>query len=218
MVVRKPILRPADFERMVERGELGENDSFELVQGELLALTPASHYHARVCIAISSSLAPFARQIGAAVLSESAGYVVGATREAVRSPDVSLVTRERMAILPAGRAFGTEAPDLAIEVLSPEQHGESYARPKVAEYLAAGGTVVWLVDPDNRTVRVYERGASEYSIYPAESEIHTRRNRAGVFRDCELVLSLSTPLRLATSCARRPYGARHLDKAGCKGG
>jgi Uma2 family endonuclease len=171
MVTKKRLLTPRDFECMVEAGRLDDDTAYELVQGEVLALSPASHYHAQICVFISAVLLRFALQIGAIVLSESAGYVVGADRQQVRSPDVSLITRERAAILPAGHAFGTEAPDLAVEVLSPEQHGESYARPKVAEYLAAGGRVVWLVDPDSRTVRVYERGASEYSIYPAESEI-----------------------------------------------
>ncbi len=56
-------------------------------------------------------------------------------------------------------------------MLSPEQHGEAYARPKVAEYLAAGAKVVWLVDPDAQTVRVYEPNRDDYAIHSVETEI-----------------------------------------------
>jgi len=98
--------------------------------------------------------------------------MVGARRQQVRSPDVSLVTRQRLHILPPGKVLATEAPDLAVEVLSPEQHGEAHARPKVAEYLAAGAKVVWLVDPDSTTVRAYEPNRDEYAIYSADTEIN----------------------------------------------
>lgn len=172
MVVRKPLLTPAEFEGMLARGELDADAFLELADGEIVCLSQANLYHNRVCIAIIAVLLPFAKRIRAELFSEGAGFMVGARCQQVRSPDVLLVTRERLRIVPAGGVLGTEAPDLAVEVLSPEQHGEAYARPKVAEYLAAGAKLVWLVDPENRTVRVYERDRTEYAIYPAEVEIN----------------------------------------------
>jgi Uma2 family endonuclease len=41
----------------------------------------------------------------------------------------------------------------------------------VPEYLAAGAKVVWLADPDAKTVRVYEAGKAEYVIYSGDAEI-----------------------------------------------
>jgi Uma2 family endonuclease len=64
-----------------------------------------------------------------------------------------------------------EAPDLAVEVLSQEQQGEAYARPKVAEYLAAGSKVVWLVDYEARNVRSYQAGKAEYTVYSGDDVI-----------------------------------------------
>jgi Uma2 family endonuclease len=120
MVVRKPLLKPDDVERMVKCGELDSDTKVELVDGELVALTPASHYHAQVCIEISSALHPYARSINARLLDSSAGFRVGSKHQQVRSADVSLVVQERSTILPVGRAIATEAPDLAVEVLSPD--------------------------------------------------------------------------------------------------
>ena len=167
----KPLLMPADIERMLKCGEIDPEANFELVGGEIIWLTPAEYYHAQVCSAITGELWPFAKRIGAALLDGSAGFMVGAQLQQIRCPDVSLITKERLHILPRGRVVGSAASDLAVEVLSAEQHGEAYARPKVAEYLAAGAKVVWLVDPDNRTVRAYEPNSGEYALYSANVEV-----------------------------------------------
>ena len=49
------------------------------------------------------------------------------------------------------------APTLAVEVLSPSDTQE-YIRDRVALLLKAGVKVVWLVDPDDQTVRVRRKG------------------------------------------------------------
>ena len=73
--------------------------------------------------------------------------------------------------MPRDAVWGEEGPDLCVEVLSPEQHGEAYARSKVAEYLDSGAKVVWLVDPEQRTARVYEAGKREFATYSGDAEI-----------------------------------------------
>jgi Uma2 family endonuclease len=49
------------------------------------------------------------------------------------------------------------APDLAVEVLSPSNRAGAI-RDKVADYLAAGCSLVWVVDPRRRRVSVHEPG------------------------------------------------------------
>src|SRR5262249_22182080 len=89
----------------------------------------------------------------------------------IRSADVSLTLKERRHIFEGSRLWATEAPDLAVEVISAEQYGEPYARQKVPEYLAAGARVVWLANPDSRTVRVFEAGRDEVTTYSGDAEI-----------------------------------------------
>jgi Uma2 family endonuclease len=73
----------------------------------------------------------------------------------VRLPDVSFVSWEHFPNrrLPAGRVLGV-APDLAVEVLS-EGNTEAEMERKLNEYFEAGVQIVWLVDPETRTARVY---------------------------------------------------------------
>ena len=172
MVVVKQLLTPTDFVRMIERGELDEDAWCELVDGEVICLQSPPWYHASVVMAVALTLGNFAREIGALLLSESAGFIVGDKHQQVRQPDLSLVSKERLRILPAGQRLATDAPDLAVEVLSGDQHTEAYAKRKVAEYFAAGSRVVWLVDSDSRTVRVYEAGRAEYSAYSGEAQVN----------------------------------------------
>jgi len=73
----------------------------------------------------------------------------------VRAPDVSFISWKRMPNQELGReAIASLAPDLAVEVLSPS-NTEAEIGQKIQEYFGAGGKLVWIVDPNARTVRVY---------------------------------------------------------------
>jgi Uma2 family endonuclease len=73
----------------------------------------------------------------------------------VRLPDVSFVSWKHF----PDRQLPDEqipdlVPDLAVEILSPSNTSAEMDR-KVREYFQAGTSLVWLVDPRARTVRVY---------------------------------------------------------------
>ena len=75
-----------------------------------------------------------------------------------RGPDVGVLRLDR---LPDGRAprgaAAPVSPDLAVEVLSPDNtRGEM--RNKRAEYFAGGSRLVWIVDVVHRSVAVYTSG------------------------------------------------------------
>jgi Uma2 family endonuclease len=89
----------------------------------------------------------------------------------IRSPDVSLVLRER---LPEGKppqGFLEGAPDLAIEVLSPNEDWAELGR-KLGEYFASGSKEVLLVDPEKHMVTVY-KSLTEVRVFYADDEIST---------------------------------------------
>jgi Uma2 family endonuclease len=90
-----------------------------------------------------------------AVLSNDSGFVLSTSPDTVRGPDVAFVTRERLAsFVDRSKAF-PGAPDLAVEVRSPSNTAaEIHA--KVAEYLAAGTRLVWVVDSEVRTITAYK--------------------------------------------------------------
>ena len=72
----------------------------------------------------------------------------------VRKPDASFIARGR---LPDGRpslGFETVPPDLAVEVISPNDIFYEVDA-KVEEYLRAGVQLVWVVNPEARTIAVH---------------------------------------------------------------
>jgi Uma2 family endonuclease len=73
----------------------------------------------------------------------------------VRIPDVAFIRWEQFPNRQIPRTpVPSLAPDLAIEVLSPSNTEEEMER-KRQDYFGAGCKLVWLVDPDARTVTVY---------------------------------------------------------------
>jgi hypothetical protein len=84
----------------------------------------------------------------------------------VRAPDVAFVRRERLSD-PPPRGFAALAPDLVVEVQSPDDRpGELLS--KVGDWLEAGTALVWVVDPENRTARVYRADGSQDALSEAE--------------------------------------------------
>jgi Uma2 family endonuclease len=77
----------------------------------------------------------------------------------VRKPDVSFIRLERMPEGPSSDGYAHIAPDLAVEVVSPNDLWHE-VQAKVDEYLDAGVTLVWVIDPEARTVYVHRRDGS----------------------------------------------------------
>ena len=74
----------------------------------------------------------------------------------VRKPDVSFIRRGRLPgeRLPKGHC--PIAPDLAVEVTSPRDLSSRTIK-KIQEYLQAGVSLVWLVDPGTRIVQIHRK-------------------------------------------------------------
>lgn len=88
--------------------------------------------------------------------------------ERVFQPDVTFATHERRAVPGRNqRKFLWTAPDLAIEVLSPEQDAGEFAD-KLLFYLLHGVRMVWVVNPWERTVRVYRPGEDSRLLGPGD--------------------------------------------------
>ena len=87
----------------------------------------------------------------------------------VRIPDVSFVRWEKF----PGRHLPREpipdlAPDLAVEVLS-EGNTAGEMKRKLKEYFLAGAALVWLVDPEKRTVAVHTAPDSSTVLTEADT-------------------------------------------------
>src|SRR5690349_10831178 len=97
------------------------NKRTELINGVLVVREPAGYRHGRIATALTLAIGSFVRQhqLGD-VLAAETGFKLTSQPDTVRAPDVAFVSRER--IPEQTRGFPATAPDLAVEVLSPEDH------------------------------------------------------------------------------------------------
>lgn len=126
----------------------------ELLHGLLVREPPVGYRHARVVARLTHLLDAWSATAGhGTVLAGDAGFVLARDPDTVLAPDIAFVLKARCPG-PETEAFYFEGPpDLAIEVLSPGDRA-SRIDAKVADYLAAGVRMIWLVDPHARLVRV----------------------------------------------------------------
>ena len=90
----------------------------------------------------------------AVVLAGDTGFILHREPDTVRAPDIAVIRRERYEALEDETRAIPGPPDLAVEVVSPSNR-PAEIRSKVADYLAAGASLVWVVDPENQTVTTY---------------------------------------------------------------
>ena len=141
----------------------------ELVAGELREMTPAGWQHGRIAGNIAGELRAYVRahRLGVMATAE-ASYRLFADPDTVRIPDVSFARQERVDEIGDPTGCWPGVPDLAFEVISPNDR-YSEVRPTVDEYLAAGTPMVVLVDPRNREVVVFHASGARLEL--AEDDV-----------------------------------------------
>ena len=127
---------------------------WELVEGELRHLSPVGYLHALVVAFIAQRLRTFVESEGLGdVLAGDPGFVLRRGPDTLRAPDVCFLRAHRVSALPP-RGFVDGAPDLSVEVVSPEDRWPEVER-KARQFLEAGAVAVWAIDPERRTARTY---------------------------------------------------------------
>jgi Uma2 family endonuclease len=137
----------------------------ELVDGRIV-VSPAGYRHGRIAMRLGSLITVYAmeRSLGD-VLDSSTGFRLPGGN--VRSPDVAFVAAGRVpSRAPAGFFDGT--PDLAVEILSPDDNAREVLD-KVGEYLKAGTCLVWVIDPDRRSAAIYRSLTDVQRLTEADS-------------------------------------------------
>jgi Uma2 family endonuclease len=147
-------------ERLVTAEEIAKKPpryACELVEGRIVRLSPAGGRHGVVIGRINRVVSRFVdrKKLGL-VTSGETGFFVRRDPDTVRAPDLAFVSHATIARFEkADETFFPGAPDLAIEVLSPDDSWEAVEK-KVGEYLSAGSKLVWVVSPEAEKVYVYE--------------------------------------------------------------
>src|SRR6476469_8775505 len=128
---------------------------YELINGELITTSAAGHDHGRISIRLSSPLAQFVweNDLGE-VFSSDTGFQLSSKPDTVLAPDVSFIGRDRVQKVGRLQGYWLGPPDIAVEVLSPEQR-DAYIKKRVAQWLSFGTKEVWIINPRTSTLTVH---------------------------------------------------------------
>ena len=93
------------------------------------------------------------------VFDSSTGFTLPST--AVRSPDVSLVLKEKWEALSQDekRKFAHLCPDFVIEIVSPTDNLQT-VQSKMMEWMEQGASLGWLLDFENKKAWIYKGGTA----------------------------------------------------------
>ncbi len=124
----------------------------ELLRGEVITMPPPQGLHGGTQALIAHLLLSVVRPRKLGWVRTESGMRMERDPDSVFGPDIAFLSISRFPTPPEG--YIEIPPDLVIEVLSPEDR-RKHVREKLKNYVKNGVKVVWLVDPEMRTVTVY---------------------------------------------------------------
>ncbi len=141
----------------------------ELVRGVVVTMPPPGFRHGARQGKVYKILDHYGTtsKRGRAVV--ESGMLTEQDPDSVRGPDVSFWSAERLPLDQEPEGYPAVAADLCVEILSPGNRWPQILV-KLAEYFAAGVRMVWIVDPEDRTVKVY-RSVDQGRIYHESAEL-----------------------------------------------
>jgi Uma2 family endonuclease len=153
-----------------ELAQLPDDGLYELVRGELRTMCPSGRKHGRIAARLAWRLGQYveANGLGEIAIAE-AGFLIARNPDTVLVPDVGFISTERAASASENEIYWPFAPDLAVEVVSPnDRSGE--VKEKVHTWLAAGTRLVIIIEPRKQLVTVY-RSPTENVVLTTDDEL-----------------------------------------------
>ena len=131
----------------------------QTAKGDLAIMSPAGGETSKRNADLITYLNLWAKQDKSGIVFDSSGGFK-LPNGAIRSPDVAWVKKSRLQPLTARQKekFIPLCPDFVIELRSPTDHLPDL-QAKMAEYMANGAALGWLIDPEERTVWVSRPGS-----------------------------------------------------------
>lgn len=120
--------------------------------------------HGEVQLSLGSLIKVFLKtnKIGR-VLPES-GVITERKDDTVRGPDISYYSKERLPLDKRVVGYHDQPPDLCVEVVSPS-NTRKQLREKIKEYFFAGVRMVWVVEPEDRSVTILRAPDEGRTLY-----------------------------------------------------
>ena len=161
---------------------------YEIVDGQPEEKEMPGARHSGICARLAIELGVYLKANRLGGLYVEGSFQIGANE---RIPDLAFVSAPRMPPEGEPDTKWPMAPDLAVEVISPNDLYEKvYA--KALEYLTAGVKQVWLVSPEHHTVTLY-RSATDITAFPEDRDLVSEDLLPGFH--CSLREIFTSPVR-----------------------
>ena len=166
--LRNMIIRPENS--ITTAGQLlampDDGNRYELNQGVLVMMSPAGSEHGSVAGNLFGELFNHVRSLNLGrTYAADTGFRISSSPDTVRAPDAAFVSHERLATIEPTDGYLPLAPDLVVEVVSPND-SSSAVESKAKQWLDAGTKIVLVADPANQSLRVY-RDKSQIQVLEA---------------------------------------------------
>lgn len=137
---------------------MGSDAPYELIEGELVRVSPAAIKANYVLVTLIGELRSFVRprRLGRLSVGEG-GYLLESDPDSVVAPDIGFVRRQRLPDPIPDRGYLPVTPDLVVEVISPTDERGEIDR-KQALYDRVGVPLVWWIDPHRETATIRRLG------------------------------------------------------------
>ena len=157
--------QPMSDEAFIEFCSEHPDLNFEMsAEGEIIVMEPTCFFSGARNSEVDFQLRSWAKKDGRGIVCDSSTGLVLANG-ARRSPDASWTLKSRIT---RREGFLHLCPDFVIELKSPSDRTRTL-RAKMAEYMANGAQLGWLIDAEKRTVSVYRPEREPETLTGVES-------------------------------------------------
>jgi Uma2 family endonuclease len=136
---------------------------YELDHGRLVTMPPPGNIHGAATSKFVAALVYLGENRGFGKARDEVGVLLRRNPDHLLGPDAVFIANASLPIRTSPEGYLETIPDLVVEVRSKNDSAPAMQR-RVDDYLAAGVRIVWVADPDARTVTAHRPGA-EPKVY-----------------------------------------------------
>jgi len=159
---------------------LSDDKRYEVIEGELIEMYAPRIMHQEILVNLTIELGNYLKK-------NKIGKIYIAPCDVVLSdintfqPDLLFVSQENLNIIKEKAIIGT--PDLIIEILSPSNKAHDMVK-KFKLYEKFKVKELWIIDPDDKSIKIYSLKADKLALYSESSE--TTKVKSTLLRELDL--------------------------------
>jgi Uma2 family endonuclease len=150
--------------RTLPSGDVG----YELHDGRLVVMAPPGEGHGRRQARFARYLVTEGEERGHGQAYTEVGVLLRRNPDHLLCPDAAFVSAAQLPVRTSPEGYLLTVPELMVEVRS-KSNTESEIAEKVSDYLQAGARLVWVADPDARTVTVHRPNQAPVVLAAADT-------------------------------------------------